>query len=554
MKSVVKKSPYWTAIIGFVTGVAFFVTDALNRFVFFDSEFKSFQNLWWAIVFLLVVIWLTGTALIHKKELKITGLIGYVLASMGDLSVCAWCIVNYNQGNRTWELWNAVGLFLCVWGLLAFGVVVLSIGKYNRVSTLLWWPGLLMMFAGMGYNWSGRLYMVAVGVFWCSIDIWIKRNVIQKTKILVEEPISKYSRFVSLDMHKGLIMGIMAIDHASALIVGKHPFEMFNLPLPSYFSDSAEFLTRFVTHICAPGFFFLMGTGIILFANSREKSGWSTKKIVTTLMIRGALIIALEKILINPILTGSVGLVSFGVLFGLGGSMIVCSLFIKFNRFWLLFIGVAGIIITQMLPDLILGNGITHNSWVVLFLLPKISKTWNNLYPILPWMSISVLGMLFGKELLMNKAKAFSKILIAGFSCLFLFFILRYQGGFGNIKPVGGSTWIDFFNVIKYPPALVFSLLMLGINFIFLYSFERFHHHLKILQRPLIVFGCTALFYYFIHWYLFSGMFLLFLFVHPNVPMVYAGWATGLAILYPICNWFLKFKQQESYHSIWRMV
>ena len=67
-------------------------------------------------------------------------------------------------------------------------------------------------------------------------------------------------RRISLDALRGLIIMLMAIDHASLLVRKAHSFEIFDMPIPVY-QSSADFLTRFVTHICAPGFFFLMGAG-----------------------------------------------------------------------------------------------------------------------------------------------------------------------------------------------------------------------------------------------------------------------------------------------------
>ena len=79
-------------------------------------------------------------------------------------------------------------------------------------------------------------------------------------------------RFVSLDAHRGLIMVLMAIDHASYFIARVHSAEFWGMALPIY-SSVFWFWTRWVTHLCAPGFFFLMGVGMIFFADARRKAG-----------------------------------------------------------------------------------------------------------------------------------------------------------------------------------------------------------------------------------------------------------------------------------------
>jgi len=120
---------------------------------------------------------------------------------------------------------------------------------------------------------------------------------------------------------------------------------------------------------------------------------------------------------------------------------------------------------------------------------------WINLYPVLPWLSITLLGMALGKELLRDSKAAYQKVFIFGGVCLILFPVVRYVSGFGNFQPYNGNHWIAFLNVVKYPPSLVFTLMALGINGMLLVVFERFEGWLGHLKTPLLVFGKTALFF-----------------------------------------------------------
>ena len=98
--------------------------------------------------------------------------------------------------------------------------------------------------------------------------------------------IQQPKRLLPLDALRGLIMILMAIDHANFFVARLHPTgEFWGVPLPQY-NNIAEFLTRLVTHICAPGFFFLMGVGMVLFAHSRRSLGWSERKISQNLFLR----------------------------------------------------------------------------------------------------------------------------------------------------------------------------------------------------------------------------------------------------------------------------
>lgn len=110
---------------------------------------------------------------------------------------------------------------------------------------------------------------------------------------------NKESRLMHLDALRGLIMILMAIDHASYFIAHTHVSEFWGIPLPQY-QSALPFLTRFVTHFSAPGFFFLMGVGMILFADSRRKLGWTKNAIRKHFILRGLLLIAMQIFIETP--------------------------------------------------------------------------------------------------------------------------------------------------------------------------------------------------------------------------------------------------------------
>ena len=116
-----------------------------------------------------------------------------------------------------------------------------------------------------------------------------------------ENPHFRPARLLSLDVLRGLIITLMALDHANLFVAQQHsPGEFWGGGFPVYY-DALAFLTRFVTHFCPPGFFFLMGAGMILFTISREKRGWSKREIIQHFLIRGGLLIALQLLIINLI-------------------------------------------------------------------------------------------------------------------------------------------------------------------------------------------------------------------------------------------------------------
>jgi hypothetical protein len=146
-------------------------------------------------------------------------------------------------------------------------------------------------------------------------------------------------------------------------------------------------------------------------------------------------------------------------------------------------------------------------------------------------------------------------MLWAGICFLALFIAVRAIGGFGNFQPANGSGWIDFLNVIKYPPSLVFTLLTLGVDLILLYLFAKAHHFFTKWMKPLPLFGKTALYFYFAHWLLLSALGSVFYyFKFKSLTLMYLGWVLVLLSLYPICRQYLDFKQKTTSDSLWRFV
>jgi len=370
-------------------------------------------------------------------------------------------------------------------------------------------------------------------------------------------------RLIALDALRGLIMILMALDHASYFIAKRHPSEFWDLPLPQY-QDGLAFLTRFVTHMCAPGFFFLMGVGMVLLAERRRHSGWSEVRILRHFVLRGLLLIGLQFLVENPawMLAGpeisgeasgaAANIVIYaGVLYGLGASMATGSIFLGLSSGWLLLLGTAAILLTQILVSIYQHAGGLSSSLVQLLVLPQQTGILLVKYPLAPWFGLTALGMAFGKQLLRNQAQTYRWALTAGIAFLVMFTILRLWGGFGNTHQSVSDSWISFLNVTKYPPSLVFVLLTMGLNFLFLFGFSHAEAQLVLWGKPLISFGRTALFFYIVHLYLYGLMGNFF--PHgTSLLQMYPVWLLGLMILYPICTWYGRFKGERAFDSVWR--
>lgn len=368
----------------------------------------------------------------------------------------------------------------------------------------------------------------------------------------------KISRLLPLDALRGLIMVLMALDHANHFIAQQHPpGEYWGGKFPVYDAPLA-FLTRFVTHLAAPGFFFLMGVSMLLFAHSRRARGWSEWAIFRHFVIRGALLMVLQLLVANrawELSSGGWVLDTYiGVLFALGAAMILGSALLRLKPNCLLVLTVALVLGTELLvpePGL---WGKRMSLLKLLLIAPGGDQVlWSN-YPALPWLELVTLGMLFGHWLIDQPQKAFERAFKLGGALILAFLVLRYIDRFGNIRPRAGDTWIDFFNVVKYPPSITFTLLTMGVSLTILGLFAQIHSKVQRYLHPLAVLGRVPLFFYISHLFLYAG---LGLWLTPNgtsIPKMYPFWLLGVLTLFPLCLRYGQLKDRQPANSILRFL
>jgi uncharacterized membrane protein len=381
----------------------------------------------------------------------------------------------------------------------------------------------------------------------------------EKPKNQTPEKISyKAPRLPPLDALRGMVMVLMALDHANHFIAQRHsPGEYWGGRFPVY-HDTLAFLTRLLTHLSAPGFFFLLGVGMLLFAHSRRKRGWGEWAIIGHFLIRGGLLIALQLLVVNRAWELSAGGwpldIYIGVLFALGGAMIVGSALLWLGPKYLLGLTIVLVLGAELMtPDPSQWNQ-AFGPLNRLLLVPGGNlELWAN-YPVLPWLELAIFGMAFGYWLVDDPRKAFERALKLGGAFILAFLVLRTLDGFGNIRPRAGNTWIDFLNVVKYPPSITFNLLTMGVNLVILGLLARASEKTQRFFQPLLVFGRVPLFFYLTHLFLYAG---LGLWLAPNgtsIPKMYPYWLLGLLILYPLCLWYGGLKRRQPATSILRFL
>lgn len=377
-------------------------------------------------------------------------------------------------------------------------------------------------------------------------------------------------RINSIDIVRGIVMIIMALDHTRDLL---HFSSLTQSPTDLATTTPVLFFSRWITHLCAPTFVFLSGVSVYL---SLQNTGTgSLGKVKSFLRKRGLWLILLEITVINFALWFDVHfrIIMLQVIAAIGVGFIVLSFLLKASPKK---IGIAAIVIIVLHNLLQLVPPITNPVLSVisnLFFAPgfiPVSPNFSILvsYPFVQWTGIMLLGFACGQIFEIPLIKRNKKILIAGVLFLLGFVLLRFINIYGDPAPWatqkdGIYTVLSFLNVTKYPPSLQFILLFIGIAFILLSFAEELP---KFIQNIFLVYGKVPMFYYLLHFYIirlatfimvyvqgFTWKDLLFgpfQFGRPatgsgiSLSAVVVVWLIIVAMLYPLCKWYGNYKSR----------
>lgn len=360
-------------------------------------------------------------------------------------------------------------------------------------------------------------------------------------------------------------MVIMALDHTRDYF---HYSANFFDPADATLTTLPIFFTRWITHFCAPIFCFLAGLSAFFAGRNKTK-----KELSIFLIKRGVWLVFVEMIIVDFAWYFDIHFRTFNlqVIWSLGVSMILLAALIHLPRKFILIISCLLIFGHNLLDNTHFGHNlfwsIIHERYQYSF---ASAGHLNVGYPLIPWFAVMSLGYCFGifydKSYGTDRRKKLFNIL--GFSSIVLFILLRWSNWYGNPTPwlhydTYSKELVSFLNPAKYPPSLLYLLMTLGAALILLANSEN-------LRGKIVNFFCTfgrvPFYYYVLHLYLIHIMAMLFsqlsgfgwrLFILPNwigrVPamkgygyplwVVYVVWIGLVAILYPICKQFDKYKQ-----------
>lgn len=382
-------------------------------------------------------------------------------------------------------------------------------------------------------------------------------------------------RLVSIDVLRGLVMVLMALDHTRDFMsnVRFAPEDLSH-------TYGALFFTRFITHYCAPVFAFLAGTGAYLSTRRGKSLGQLSRFFLT----RGLWLVLLEFTVVD-FAWGFVPWAHAGVIWILGWSMVAMAAIVWLPVRWIAALGL-GMVATHNLLDRInpASFGKFFWLWIVLHTPGRIpisaSFSFSVRYVLIPWVGVMALGFAFGTLLLRPDRRNW--ILTLGISATVLFFLLRGFNLYGNgiaglpfgyprsagpwsVQPTLSLTVISFFNTLKYPPSLDYLLMTLGPSLILLGLLDGVKA-LRGLSHVLLVFGRVPLFYYVLHLYLLHLLAILaaLAFRQPiwygtviadmaqkpagyghGLLFVYAMWILAVTILYWPCRWFMELRSRH---------
>ncbi|MFO0956000.1 MAG: heparan-alpha-glucosaminide N-acetyltransferase domain-containing protein [Isosphaeraceae bacterium] len=379
-------------------------------------------------------------------------------------------------------------------------------------------------------------------------------------------------RIGSVDLLRGLIMMIMALDHTRDFFTNVR-FSPTDLGQ----TTPLLFFTRWITHFCAPTFVFLAGASAFLYG----ARGRSRGEISLFLLTRGLWLIVLEVTVVRFGLFFNLTyeVTVFQVIWAIGVSMVVLSALAFLPRWAILGIGLA-MILGHNLADGIRADtlGALEPLWKILHQQDAIRLGPGRIlfvaYPLIPWIGVMAAGYGFGPLLLdPDTGRRHRRLLAIGLGLTAAFAALRYSNLYGDPQPWGPretplSTLMSFLNTTKYPPSLCYLLMTLGPSIAALPMLES-------LRGPAagipLTFGRVPLFFYILHFYLIhilagvaavakyglqgaldvaKGPFNLPQDYGYSLGINYLVWAGVLAALYPACRWFARYKARHRENAL----
>lgn len=319
-------------------------------------------------------------------------------------------------------------------------------------------------------------------------------------------------RWPALDWMRGLVMMLMAVDHADGLVSAQRHLGGDGLLLRGQGSAALEagpLLTRVSTHLCAATFLFLAGTSIALSAARMRARGLGEARITGHFALRGAVLIVLELTVMGMIWARANGapMTLLLVLYAIGGAMIAMSLLRLLPTAAVVALGLGLILGVEPAIEALGGFRVSPPAWQAALLAggaygagPGIPPSILIAYPIAGWLGVMCLGFGLGKRILSGRAIA-PWLILWGLLAVGLAVGLRYLGTIGEMglprDPDG--NWMHWLRMSKYPPSVTFISGFLGTSAVLLGALWLVQPKRGGRLDPFLVLGQVPLFFYLAH-------------------------------------------------------
>jgi uncharacterized membrane protein len=383
-----------------------------------------------------------------------------------------------------------------------------------------------------------------------------------------DAPAGTAPRRRAVDAMRGIVMIVMALDHLRDYLGDAH-FDATDLSQ----TTAPLFITRWITHFCAPAFFLLAGISAYASIQGGRRTLPEAARFLAT---RGVALVVLEQTVMHLAwyFHFDYHFMNANVLFGLGLSMVAMSLLVRLPPVVSLVVGIAIVLGEAAIARLDLGGGALGT----IVALATRSQDFEPVsgyhffvsYPPIPWLGAMAFGYGLGDLVYRHAAARIAPLLGFGAGFLALFVVVRALGVLDpspwTAQPDALFTVLSFVNVSKYPPSTPFLLLTLGVAMLGLAAFERWTRDRPArLSHVVETYGRVPLFFYVIHiplihliavvysyvvfaaaTWLISGPVIFWDTALPGsppsyglgLPWIYIVWMAFVAALYPVCRWF----------------
>jgi uncharacterized membrane protein len=380
---------------------------------------------------------------------------------------------------------------------------------------------------------------------------------LERSAVPAAVPASAASRIASVDLIRGAVMVLMAIDHV----------RVFS-GIPAGGPTPGIFFTRWITNFCAPAFIFLAGTSAFLYGRRHAD-------LPRFLLVRGLWLVLLELTVIRVGWTFNFDFTHYllaGVIWAIGWCMVLMAGLVRLPLPAVGGLGLAVIALhNAVMPGVVpLMPTPLRAVLYTAFEDPPIGPLMV-LYSVIPWIGVMAAGYAFGRVLTLEPARRDRICYAVGLGATLLFLLLRGFNHYGDPRPWSPTgrmpALLGFLNTTKYPASLSFLLMTLGPTIALMPLLERAR---GTVTRGLTVFGRVPFFFYVLHIPLIHALALVvsairqgsvspWLFAnHPmgnppppegytwSLSLLYLVWAIAVVILYLACRWFADLKTRRT--------